>query len=154
MAECSTVRTQFKPVKADHEESDHRQLRLLRPRRERPSCRVAEKGDECAPSDHSITSSAVASNAGGMIKPSALAVRRLMTNWNLVGSCTGKLRGFSPRCQSRQLCRIGRQQLQVAIGPAFLEADIAALYPAEFGKSSFESFNWNLPENAPACRSR
>lgn len=34
---------------------------------------------------YSITSSAVASNAGGMLRPSALAVFKLITSWNFVG---------------------------------------------------------------------
>ena len=39
---------------------------------------------------HSITSSAVASKEGGTLRPSALAVLRLITNSNLVGACTGR----------------------------------------------------------------
>jgi hypothetical protein len=45
---------------------------------------------------HSITSSAVESNVGGMARPSDLAVFMLMTSSNLVGVCTGKSPGFSP----------------------------------------------------------
>ena len=37
------------------------------------------------PSHHSITSSARASRVGGTSRPSALAVFRLMTSWNLTG---------------------------------------------------------------------
>ena len=48
-------------------------------------------------SHHSITSSARASNRGGMVSPSALAVIRLMTRSNLVGCSTGKSAGFAPR---------------------------------------------------------
>src|SRR3954447_8583193 len=44
---------------------------------------------------HSITSSALASSVGGMVKPSAVAVLRLTANSNLVGSCTGRSVGFS-----------------------------------------------------------
>src|SRR5262245_63591316 len=52
---------------------------LLRARRERPSRRrAAEQGDEVA-SFHSITSSAIASSLSGTFRPSALAVRRLIT---------------------------------------------------------------------------
>ena len=50
---------------------------------------------ELAP-PHSITSSAVASSVGGKVKPSALAALRLITNSNLVASCTGSSPGFSP----------------------------------------------------------
>ena len=45
---------------------------------------------------HSITSSARASSVGGTVRPSALAVLRLMTSSNLVGCTTGKSAGFSP----------------------------------------------------------
>ena len=51
---------------------------------ERPRSRTAEQRDELAAS-HSITSSARASSVGGMVRPSALAVLRLMTSSNLVG---------------------------------------------------------------------
>src|SRR5436190_13769728 len=57
--------------------------RSARPARrgERPCCRrTAEKRDEIAPPPHhSITSSASASNVGGSVRPSSLAVGRLMT---------------------------------------------------------------------------
>src|ERR1700738_1205202 len=43
-----------------------------------------------------ITSSASASNVGGISRPSALAVLRLITSSNLVGSWTGRLAGFVP----------------------------------------------------------
>src|SRR5215211_6060481 len=45
---------------------------------------------------HSITSSARASSVGGISRPSALAVLRLMTSSNLVACCTGISAGFSP----------------------------------------------------------
>src|SRR5262245_15712701 len=61
------------------EESNHRQPRLLRARRERPrGCRAGEHRYELAPF-HSIISSARASNEGGTSRPSALAVLRLIT---------------------------------------------------------------------------
>src|SRR5262249_57949328 len=66
------------------EEPDHWHRGLLRTRREGPRSRAAEQRDEGAPLHHSITSSAVASSVGGMVRPSALAVLRLMTNSNLV----------------------------------------------------------------------
>jgi hypothetical protein len=79
------------------EEPDRWHLaRLLRARRERPrDCRTAEQGDELAPF-HSITSSARASSSGGIVRPSALAVVRLITRPYLVGACTGRSAGFSP----------------------------------------------------------
>src|SRR5215217_8073045 len=45
---------------------------------------------------YSITSSARAIRGGGISKPSALAVLRLMTSSYLVGACTGRSAGFSP----------------------------------------------------------
>ena len=45
---------------------------------------------------YSITASARASTAGGIVKPSALAVLRLITRSYLVGACTGMSAGFSP----------------------------------------------------------
>jgi hypothetical protein len=43
-----------------------------------------------------ITSSAVANSVSGMVRPSALAVLRLMANTNLVSSWIGRSPGFSP----------------------------------------------------------
>src|SRR6516164_113825 len=60
---------------------------LLRARRERARSRAAEQTDERA-ALHSITSSARASSIGGMVRPSALAVVRLMMRSNLVGCST------------------------------------------------------------------
>src|SRR5262249_43948002 len=48
------------------------------------------------PRIYSITSSAIASTPGGMVRPSVWAVLRLMTNSNLVGCATGKSAGFAP----------------------------------------------------------
>ena len=45
---------------------------------------------------HSMISSARPSTAGGITRPSALAVLRLMTSSYLVGACTAKSAGFSP----------------------------------------------------------
>jgi hypothetical protein len=58
--------------------------------------RAPEQRDELAPSDHSITSSAVASSVGGTVRPSALAVLRLMTSSTFADCWTGKSAGFSP----------------------------------------------------------
>jgi hypothetical protein len=45
--------------------------------------------------DYSITSSAMASNIGGTVRPSALAAVRLMTSWIFLGGCsTGISPGF------------------------------------------------------------
>src|SRR5262249_5562255 len=72
---------------------------LLRMRRERPCSRASEQRNELAPlyrCNHSITSSARASSVGGISRPSALAVLRLITSSNFVGNCTGRSAGFSP----------------------------------------------------------
>src|SRR5262245_25823181 len=45
---------------------------------------------------YSITSSARASNVGGMVRPMALAALRLITNSNLVGCSTGRSSGLVP----------------------------------------------------------
>ena len=45
---------------------------------------------------YSMTSSAVASSVGGTVRPSALAVLRLIASSNFVGCTTGKSAGFSP----------------------------------------------------------
>src|SRR6266481_3309333 len=47
--------------------------------------------------DYSITSSARASSVGGIAKPIALAVVRLITSSNLVGCSIGRSPGFAPR---------------------------------------------------------
>src|SRR5207244_3481197 len=45
---------------------------------------------------YSITSSARASSASGMVRPSALAVFELITSSNFVGCKTGRSPGFAP----------------------------------------------------------
>src|SRR5215472_292109 len=50
----------------------------------------------CGWRTHSITSSARASRVSGRVRPSALAVVRLMTSSYFVGVCTGRSAGFSP----------------------------------------------------------
>jgi len=50
----------------------------------------------CIAAVYWITSSAVANSVSGMVRPSALAVLRLMTRSNLVGCSTGRSAGFSP----------------------------------------------------------
>src|SRR5262249_6483504 len=79
------------------EKPNHRHL-LLCACRQRPRRRCAtEQRDELAPPHHSITSSARARREGGTVRPSALAVVRLMTRSNLVGCSTGRSAGFAPR---------------------------------------------------------
>ena len=50
----------------------------------------------CSTARYSITSSARSRNESGRVNPIALAVRRLTTSSNLVGSWTGRSAGFSP----------------------------------------------------------
>src|SRR5262249_35169937 len=78
------------------EESDHRDPRLLRPRRKRPRRRAAKERGELAPF-HSITSSARNIIDGGTARPSAVAVLRFTAISNFVGNCTGRSLGFAPR---------------------------------------------------------
>src|SRR5262245_38648309 len=84
-------------LRIGHQHADQpHPVRLLRARRERPRGRRAtEQRDELAPL-HSITSLARASSVGGMLRPSDLAVLRLMTSSTFVTCCTGKSAGFSP----------------------------------------------------------
>src|SRR5262245_10230739 len=74
-------------------------LPLLRARGKRPRGRrhAAEQRHERAALHHSITSSARASSVAGTSRSSALAVLRLITNSNLVGSCTGSSPAVAPR---------------------------------------------------------
>src|SRR6516165_3945570 len=71
--------------------------RRLRADRERPrDRRAAEQRDELAAFDHSITSSARASSLSGTVRPSALAVFKLITSRSFVTCCTGKSPAASP----------------------------------------------------------
>src|SRR5262249_13678801 len=76
--------------------TNHRQLRLLRPRHKRPRRRTSQSRDELSASDHWITSSAVASSVSGMVRPIAFAVLRLMISSTLVACWTGRSGGLSP----------------------------------------------------------
>src|SRR5262245_16035561 len=84
-------------ARKNEKNAEDRHRRLLRTRRQRPSNsrRAAEQSDELA-AVHSITSSAIASSLSGTFRPSALAVRRLITNSNRVGCSTGRSAGFAP----------------------------------------------------------
>src|SRR5436305_330200 len=88
------VRGIAKPPAA--EKPDHWHRRLLRLRGEGPGngCRrAAEKLDELA-ALHSMISSAMEDRPGGTLRPSALAVLRLITNSNLVDCTAGRSAGF------------------------------------------------------------
>lgn len=69
---------------------------FLQPLRKR-FCRGRAKPGYKFTSPHSITSSAPASSDGGMFRPSARAVLRLMTSSNLVGCWMGRSAGLAPR---------------------------------------------------------
>ena len=55
-----------------------------------------KRGDEGAPVHYSITSSARASTEGGIVRPRAFAVLRLITNSNFVGCSMGRSAGLAP----------------------------------------------------------
>src|SRR5262249_1130191 len=98
--ECSNAHLRFRVALREwHQNSNPPQSLALRARRARPPrrCRAAEQRDELAATDHSITSSTRASREGGISRPSAFAVVRLITRSNLVGCWTGRSAGFSPR---------------------------------------------------------
>jgi len=59
--------------------------------------RAADEHDERAAVSHSMTSSARASNVGGISRPSALAVLRLRTNSIFTACSTGRSVGLTPR---------------------------------------------------------
>ena len=65
-------------------------ISALDPKRVSPHC------SKSVFATHSITSSARPSSVSGTVRPSALAVLRLMTNSTLVACCTGRSAGFSP----------------------------------------------------------
>src|SRR5262249_50650930 len=97
LMKCREERLESRVVRGGrqkHTDAPH-PLALLRARRERPCGCPAEQRDERSP-PHSITSSARASSVGGISRPSALDVLRLMTSSYLVGCCTGKSAGLAP----------------------------------------------------------
>src|SRR5262249_10143854 len=78
------------------EQSDHRHRPLLRARRQRPGrCCAAEKADELA-ALHSNSSSARPDSGSGTVRPSALAVCKLMYSSTFVASWTGRSAGLAP----------------------------------------------------------
>src|SRR6516162_6235943 len=101
---------------AVHQHADAALRAGLRPRRERPRRRrTAEQRDERAPL-HSITSSAVICMISGTVRPSALAVFKLMTSWYLVGACTGRSAGVSP-LRMRSTYEAERRTMSAVSGP-------------------------------------
>jgi hypothetical protein len=53
-------------------------------------------GPQCAPHTYWITSSAWKRSVGGMVRPRAFAVFRLMTSSNFMGCSTGRSAGLAP----------------------------------------------------------
>src|SRR5262252_2171052 len=99
LVECCKSILTFRVVGSPvHEDTDPpKTFGRLRARRERQRRRrAAEQRDERAALNHSMTSSARASKLSGTVRPSALAVLRLITSSYLVGACTGRSAGFSP----------------------------------------------------------
>src|SRR5262249_35589562 len=84
------------------EEPDHWHRPLLRPRRKRPRRRrgaTKEREEGAAVQGGprpSMTSVALTKSVFGTVKPSALAVLRLINSSNLVGCITGRSPGLSP----------------------------------------------------------
>src|SRR5262249_44751101 len=76
--------------------SDDRQARLRRGPQRRKRGRSAHQREELAAVHYSITSSARARIDGGTVRPSALAVFKLITSSNRVGCSTGRSAGLAP----------------------------------------------------------
>src|SRR5258708_38109465 len=62
---------------------------------------------------YSITSSAVASSEGRIVRPSAFALLRLTISSNLVGCSTGRSPGFAPFLLGRGPLRVNRVGLSM-----------------------------------------
>ena len=75
-----------------------------------------ELGFTPANTNYSITSSARASSVGGTVRPSALAVFRLIANSYFTCACTGRLVGFSPRSM-RSIYAPERRIVSMLSGP-------------------------------------
>ena len=69
--------------------SNDRQARLRRGPKRRKRGRAAEKDKEFAAVHHSMTSSARSNTVCGIVRPSALAVLRLIVRSNFAGCSTG-----------------------------------------------------------------
>src|SRR5262249_27492942 len=93
LAECA--RRDSVPIGRGAVEKPNHRHWLLRACSERPRSPAPEKRDELPPS-HSITSSARASIAGGMVRPSALAVFGLISSSYLDACSTGRSAGSAP----------------------------------------------------------
>src|SRR5499433_2305587 len=66
--------------------------------------------------NYSITSSASAITVGGTVKPSVVAVLRLMANSNLTGACAGSSAGLAP-LKIRSIYDAERRKISDVSGP-------------------------------------
>ena len=62
----------------------------------KPTAATSQWGAASVVAAHRITSSASMRRVGGMVRPSALAVFRLMANSNFIGRSTGRSAGLAP----------------------------------------------------------
>ena len=69
---------------------------LLRPTRPWQRCRSPAEQRKQPTAPHSMISSARSRIAGGIVRPIAWAVFRMMTSWNFVGCWTGRSAGLAP----------------------------------------------------------
>jgi hypothetical protein len=86
----------FPPMACEHPYVSFRQLRTSDGKRLGPECATSGCEQSHQKANYSITSSARASNEEGTVRPSALAVLRLIASSSFVTCCTGKSAGFSP----------------------------------------------------------
>src|SRR6516164_8950422 len=90
--------------------------RLLRVCCKRPcGSHSSEQANERAPL-HSITSSASAITVGATVRPSVVAVLRLMANSNLSGACAGSSAGLAP-FKMRSTYEAERRKMSDVSGP-------------------------------------
>src|SRR6516162_3778580 len=90
------------PAAPDRLAPTRRGIRSAAQQRSRPDAEIAFGGEVSflnlpLASHHSITSSAVNRSVGGIVRPSVLAVARLITSSYLVGCWKGRSPAFSPR---------------------------------------------------------
>jgi hypothetical protein len=69
---------------------------MMRVNRQTRVAKILQRRSKGGCVTHSITSSALTNSDGGMSRPSAFAVVKLITSSNLLGCCTGRLEGWAP----------------------------------------------------------
>src|SRR5215475_9664348 len=102
----------------------YRRHRLLCSRTKRPPHHATDPTDELAPPQllppsargYAITSLARTRRAVGTVRPSALAVLRLISNSYLAGACTGNSPGLSP-FRTRSTYEAERRTISSGSGP-------------------------------------